>query len=839
MPQLLQTLNVSRAAALRGSLWVLWGLIPLSALAVGGLSVPVVIIAVPAAIAAFLAFSAGASRYGATSAPVVGLAGLALLCALQAVPIPLSVLSKLDGATADIWSRCLLPVGGEVHYGSISLAPATTVSEAAKWASYACVLGASATLTRSRGPAACLQIIVVSSAIVALATIAHQMADAKSVFGLYTPAHDFGAGAVVPLLNPNHLAGYLNLGALAALGLELSPRRGVPKGLMGALAIFDIAMSLRTASRGGAASLLLGLVVLGILVFAAPVKGDRRGPSRTVGLTVLLGTAALGIGLAAFGFDRKLWMDLTDLGIDKVRIGALMKPMILDHPIFGIGRGSFESAFEAYQPPTHQHVVLNHPENIVAQWTCEWGGIGAVALCAFAWILCPWRSGVAGSASASGAAAAVVALGLQNLVDFSLELPGIALAFSVAAGVVWGASKRETRHMKTTKGSVAARWVLPAATVVISLVSAILRVPPIGAARIDIQRQLASKSNIPQEVRASVVRMMRWYPAEYYFPLAGAALALQGGDNPIPWIQRALERGPSIGRTHLLLAEALAARGAMQQALLELRIAVDCESGLADIAAQSALRWSDNEADLLRAVPLGSDGAPMLDTMAARALSAKNRNLELALDHASLGRDPGRRGPLVRLAEGAMQSLSDGTCTDSLECEEELRLSAMELDSRFPQSSLGPQLLARFAVQDGDLHRARTILREACDRPEDIATCLGLLAPIEEEGRIQAVVDRYVAIGCSTNQSCAEANEWVASFEESRGALGLALGAAERSARFAPSRVRWMRTASLAERAGQRLNAIRALEQALHFPGDDDQTLRSRIDLLRRTQLEQ
>ena len=40
--------------------------------------------------------------------------------------------------------------------------------------------------------------------------------------------------------------------------------------------------------------------------------------------------------------------------------------------------------------------------------------------------------------------------------------------------------------------------------------------------------------------RAAVRKAMLAHPADYYFPLAGAMIALQTDENPIPWIQRAL-----------------------------------------------------------------------------------------------------------------------------------------------------------------------------------------------------------------------------------------------------------------------------------------------------------
>jgi hypothetical protein len=66
---------------------------------------------------------------------------------------------------------------------------------------------------------------------------------------------------------------------------------------------------------------------------------------------------------------------------------------------------------------------------------------------------------------------------------------------------------------------------------------------------------------------------MRRHPAEPYFPLMGALIALRMRDqSPMPWLQRTLERGQVNGRAHLLLAEYLSSRGAKKQALFEIRL---------------------------------------------------------------------------------------------------------------------------------------------------------------------------------------------------------------------------------------------------------------------------
>src|SRR5258708_38790964 len=98
--------------------------------------------------------------------------------------------------------------------------------------------------------------------------------------------------------------------------------------------------------------------------------------------------------------------------------------------------------------------------------------------------------------------------------------------------------------------------------------------------------------------------------------MAGVMLAVGGGETRVAWLQRALERGPYVGRTHLVLADLLSRQRVENQALLELRLAVEYEPSLVRAAALIGVRTSTDGSRLLRAVPDGSDGLPMLDAIA-------------------------------------------------------------------------------------------------------------------------------------------------------------------------------------------------------------------------------
>src|SRR6185503_8509553 len=95
-------------------------------------------------------------------------------------------------------------------------------------------------------------------------------------------------------LNPNNLAGYLNLGALAGLGLILTKKPILPTWLVG------------------------------------------------VGVMLI-------VGVDVTGATRDTWTELLQKDLSKIAMLVWAKPLLRDHPWFGVGRGAFESVFPVYR----------------------------------------------------------------------------------------------------------------------------------------------------------------------------------------------------------------------------------------------------------------------------------------------------------------------------------------------------------------------------------------------------------------------------------------------------------------------------------------------------------
>src|SRR5262249_42241720 len=99
------------------------------------------------------------------------------------------------------------------------------------------------------------------------------------------------------------------------------------------------------------------------------------------------------------------------------------------------GRGAFEVAFPAVRLDAG-YKVMTHPENLVVQWVTEWGLPAAMAGGAAVMYALRPKVLLVSSTPALGAWAAIAATVVQNLVDFSSEVPAVGISVAVCAAMV-------------------------------------------------------------------------------------------------------------------------------------------------------------------------------------------------------------------------------------------------------------------------------------------------------------------------------------------------------------------------------------------------------------------
>ncbi|WP_437503526.1 O-antigen ligase family protein [Sorangium sp. So ce1099] len=840
--------------------WLLAVTIAGSVLAIGAVHTPTLaLVSSITAVAAALSLraSARADRQShARSLPALTLLGLTAYTLLQAAPLPLAWLGLLSPASADVWSRALMPLGeAPPRYASISLDPGATLVEATKWLTYAGVFVTAAFVGARHGARLGITLVFSSAFLAALTTIAHGLLGAKEVFGLYQPRFSVAAWHVGPLLNPNNLAGYLNLGILSGVGLLLTSRPLLPAWVTGVGLATIVGVGIIASSRGGLLVLPLGLALFALL--SRRRRGRHRPGSRSQGPTAWLLSVAIGGGalLAALAATNRTLSEFADDNLDKLSLFYSTLPLLADHWLLGVGRGAFETVFPAYRQ-SPGNIVFTHAENFAIQWAAEWGiPVAAAALIALGLAFRPGKIAMKGSTAAVGAWVGCVVLLAQNLFDLGLEVPGVSIALAATLGSLWGEAYHERPLHEAPADEPEAerrrawRTAAYAAASGLALVALMLR---FGWRDVDHDRRAlramseagaATGAGWPRfrgELRAAMLR----HPAEPYFPLLGAVVALQGrSESPIPWLQRTLERSRRHGRAHLLLAEVLASRGAREQALLSLRLAVEDDPGVTGAAATLARQWTDSFDELVRAVPEGDAGAEMLERMATAGDRRGALELRLRCAEEAIARAPSR--VVARWAAGdvllAMLEEPSSPRCGGLEdgegkraaCEQQIEAHAAAIQRQQENAFFAVQLRARLLLLRKQSAEAEQLLAGSCERLDNRVGCLRLrvqaASQMASPERLPHAIRDLLSASCSSLAACAATSTWAGDLLVARKDHQSAVTYYARAAQDEPTEERLLKLANAASEAGAHVEAASALERLLQRRGGNDPALRKRI----------
>ncbi|MBI2377623.1 MAG: O-antigen ligase family protein [Deltaproteobacteria bacterium] len=422
-----------------GSLFALIALAPV----LGGSSSPLVLpLLVTLAVVSLAATMTANYRRGrSTSLHGLSLAFLflTLFTALQIVPIPPFLLSLISSKAFEIRSFA----GQEKIFSPTTYELIATHREVAKLAVYFIVALVAYERVRVRNG---LELVVIPVAAGGLGTAAlaliHRILGIDQLFGVI-PTMSPLSQMVTTFSNPNHAAGFMTLAALCALGLAMGDAAKHRRtGAIG-VALVCAFVSMLSLSRGGLFALALGLALLGILSFRLKKSGDRTFQlAASAVFTVAFSVVTLGALwrgqaiLEEFGSSADFALSVK---LDGIRDAW---PMIMDHALVGIGRGSFVSVYPHYKTSPIQ-LLFVFPENLAVQALAEWGVVvGSAVLVGLATALV-LRIGKTRRPLALAALVGCVAVFFHNLVDFSLELPGVAIpVVAILAGTGVEAVKR-------------------------------------------------------------------------------------------------------------------------------------------------------------------------------------------------------------------------------------------------------------------------------------------------------------------------------------------------------------------------------------------------------------
>lgn len=331
-------------------------------------------------------------------------------------------------------------------YGSISLAPAATLTALVRLLTYGGIFWlAFQTLHKIRHADRTQRALALAAAAYSAYGLLMYLSGVDMV--LWYPKTDHINSVTGTFLNRNHFATFTGLGLLCTLAalartvsaagweeLLVHPRPMVFV-LLAALSV-ELAGLVLSQSRAGVISTLLACTVF--LVGAA--WRTRRRRVIWLGLPLaFLASAGLYLAIAGQGFFERLVLLLGPEGGDlRFPVYRLVLQAIADSPWTGVGAGAFEDAFKPYRAPPID-IYFDTAHSSWLQTAFELGLPAAVAL----WTAIGWLAIISGRALyARGpwvhgwlGACATLLVGLHATVDFSLQIPAVAVAYAAILGI--------------------------------------------------------------------------------------------------------------------------------------------------------------------------------------------------------------------------------------------------------------------------------------------------------------------------------------------------------------------------------------------------------------------
>jgi tetratricopeptide (TPR) repeat protein len=483
----------------------------------------------------------------------------------------------------------------------------------------------------------------------------------------------------------------------------------------------------------------------------------------------------------------------------KFEAAAAALPVIVSHPIAGVGRGAFAAAFVDEQGTEKR---FYHPENLLVQWTSEWGIPVALALL----VVVVWSIGrgfkLRRSYAHLGGLSGLVAIGVQQLADFSLEVLGVA----VAAAAVLGAVSSAVRVRFDFPLRKLCFWVSA-----LCIGGAFVAGSMHGRDVFTLEREAraALEQNELAEARRLVEAGLALHPSEPIFVLTGAEAALRERDESAGrWINRAQEAAPLWNAPHLLAARWLFAYGQLDQSLIEIREAEALVPGSAGETICSLLRARQDATIALRAAPPGPAGAELLDR-AAQCLPLQSP-VAIEIDERAREIDPNLVGPARRQARRLLAAKRP--------------LEAVDLLRLLPKHDVGSQrLLAEAYMQAEDpdaAARAIAPLLSLRKVPSNVLqTAAVVYMATGDESEVQVALSRLRGQAAGKAKTLADVEFFLGELYETHRRYPLALKAYEDSNRAQESRKALVAIARVADAMGNRERALLTYRRLCRFDG--------------------
>ena len=512
----------------------------------------------------------------------------------------------------------------------------------------------------------------------------------------------------------------------------------------------------------------------------------------------MLGALLVVVGLRDTSLGRELGYRHNVTGKFEGAMRAL--PLIAGHPMAGVGRGAFSAAF------VDQHGAERrffHPENLLVQWTSEWGiPIALLVLGVVIWSLARGFR-VGRSATRLGGLAGLVGIGIQQLADFSLELVGVAVVAAAVLGAVADSPRGRARLSLRTLCIVGAAS---------CLIGSALALTMHGGDVVSLEQRIrdALQAERRPDARALVDRGLALHPSEPIFALSGAELAVREGDpSAARWLNLAQSLAPLWSAPHLLAARWLFSIGKMDQALVELRKAESLQPGSARETICTLLREAQDPAIALRAAPEGPAGVRLLDR-SAQCLPLQSP-VAVAIDEEARRLDPNTIGPTSRQAR---RLLAAGRPAEAAE----LLSSLSELDIG------STKILAEAYLRSDDVGAAENAIAAVLRRPrlpaDVLRTAASIYARTGNDEELDSVASRLRGLTSGKRDALADVEFFLGRLYESNQRPALALSSYQSSLRSKETREALEAVARTASAVGDRPRALSAYRRLCRLDGE-------------------
>jgi tetratricopeptide (TPR) repeat protein len=453
-------------------IWNGLGVVAIGApLAIGAVHWPVQMTLAAIAGALLLAYSLLAFRRG-FRIRVDGFAvfGLALIAGmlLQLMPLGDGLLESLSPQAFAGYAKAR-ELGYDV-VGRISVAPAATGHLICMVATALCLYVVTFNLSFREGTGnKILAVVGIGGALVATLVFVHFAANSKLILGFYSPAQGVPQSQVFvsSFVNNNNAAGFLNLSLFILAGQWQKAQFGKVKGIYAVLVLVTAAASVVMLSRGGLLAMMMGGLFLAAITRWGGGGRSRSGSYAVTAAGVLLSILAIFLFFILF---NQILGQVEDTRLfpfgeaeTKVLLWERARGTAQAYSKVGAGGGAFAAAFLPFNDLVSRSTI-SHAENELVQPLVEYGLYAGAAVLLVPVVLA-WRrfSFARSDGYYAGALAGLFALGIQQLTDFALRIPGVLLPAIIAMGALSGGWAKARSKDRTWAMRVSGLKLIPVA----------------------------------------------------------------------------------------------------------------------------------------------------------------------------------------------------------------------------------------------------------------------------------------------------------------------------------------------------------------------------------------